>query len=69
MKKLALLVFVTSTTFLMAHGGGCGCGKKKTEAAPEAEKKTPCVGDKCPVQPKPAVQPAQVVTPVSNPNS
>lgn len=67
MKKFALLVFVTSTSFLMAHGGGCGCGKKTPEAAPEAKKTATCVGDKCPVQAKPA--PAQVVTPVSNPQS
>lgn len=67
MKKFALLVFVTSTSLLMAHGGGCGCGKKKPEATPEAKKTATCVGDKCPV--KPAEQPAQVVTPVSNPQS
>ncbi len=66
MKKLALFVFITSTSLLMAHGGGCGCGHKKSEATQESKKDATCVGDKCPVQAKPAEQPGQVVTPVAN---
>lgn len=55
MKKLVLFVCVLSTSFLMASGGSCGCGKNKAQ---EPKKDSH-------VQPKPAEHPAPAVTPTA----
>lgn len=77
MKKIALFLFVTSTSFLMAgSNGGCGC-HKKAEPVVEAKKECPCPGNDsrkdCPCvaenapvnQTKSAAQPVQAVNPIS----
>ena len=76
MKKIALFLFITSTSFLMAGSqGGCGC-HKKSEPVAEAKKESPCslaskkdgtcVAENKPVaQAAPAEQPVQAVNPTS----